>query len=108
MDVGSSLRRNAWLTAVVVTAGLGVTSAVVWQSAGDSESPGLLEPTEPAEQPVFVGDDGFEWIIEEPQVDVSLLAGIHAASRLQYDECQQDFAALTGESSSSRRPLYFC
>lgn len=108
MDVGSSLRRNTWLAAVAATVGLGVTGAVVWQSASDSESPGLLEPAKPAEQPLFVGDDGFEWIIEEPQVDVSFLADVHIASRLQYDKCQQDFAAITGGSSSSRRPLYFC
>jgi len=46
--------------------------------------------------------------MNDPLVDLVDLADVHAASRLQYDECQQGFADIAADPSSSRNPLYFC
>ena len=112
MDVGSTPRRTTWLRAITITltitAGLGVIGSVVWQATDEPEPPSLVEPTEPVDQPLLTGDDEVEWFVDEPQIDFGYLADVHAASRLQFDECQQDFAAITDESSSGRHPLYFC
>ena len=110
MDVGPTSERSTWLRAVAVTAGLGVVGlgSVAWLAAGEPDSPDRVEPTEPVEQPLVVADVDFERIVGDPQVDIGYLAGVHAASRQNYDECQQDFADLTDELSSSRHPLYFC
>jgi hypothetical protein len=53
-------------------------------------------------------DDGLEWIVTDPLVDLGYLADVHASSRLQYDECQQGFADIATDPSSSRNPFYFC
>ncbi len=53
-------------------------------------------------------NETLEWKITEPTVDLGDLAGVHASSRLQYDECQQDYAGIASEPSSGTHPLYFC
>ncbi len=91
-------------------------SVVGWQVLTE-ESAARPEPDQPtridtvetdAEVSGSSLDNGFEWIVTEPSVDLGYLADVHASSRLQYDECQQNFAQVATEPSSGRHPLYFC
>jgi len=119
-------RRGALLTGAVCA--LALAGLAGWQVlADDTTEPAPTEPapTEPAPtadtvvddwqtDPVFDAgpdagpDNGFELLVEAPRTDVSSLAEIHATSRLQYDECQQDYADVAADPSSSRNPMYFC
>lgn len=91
-------------------------SVVGWQVLTE-ESAARPEPDQPTRiDTVETGavvsgsslDSGFEWIVTEPSADLGDLADVHASSRLQYDECQQNFAQVATEPSSGRHPLYFC
>jgi len=85
------------------------TAAVGWQvlATDDTAEP----PPRPAPIEHNVQTDsgpGIEWNVTEPAIDLGELADVHASSRLQYDECQQDYAEVAADPSSSRNPLYFC
>ena len=114
-------RRGALLTGAVCA--LALAGLAGWQVlADDTTEPAPTEPAPTADtvvddwqtDPVFDAgpdagpDNGFELLVEAPRTDVSSLAEIHATSRLQYDECQQDYADVAADPSSSRNPMYFC
>ena len=85
-----------------------VSLAVIAIAAAGLSVRGGSQPAEPAPD-VF---DSIDWqvdgLLDESLLDLADLAEVHATSRLQYDDCQQDYAAISSEMSSSRNPQYFC
>ena len=119
MVFASTTRRSGTARGpIAVGAGLAVAAVAVvgWQALSsdtaappERDRPTLNEtvgtaPIGAASRP----DDGSDWVMNDPLVDLVDLADVHAASRLQYDECQQGFADIAADPSSSRNPLYFC
>lgn len=110
MVSGSTTRRSGAVITVAIVAIAG------WQALSNDNAapPELDRPTNSdtvATTPVgsaSSSDNASDWVTTDPLVDLVDLADIHASSRLQYDECQQGFADISADPSSSRNPLYFC
>lgn len=119
MVSGSTKRRSgAARGPIAIGAGLTVATVVVvgWQAlSNDTAAPPELDrPTNnETVETTPIGstsgaDEASDWATTNPLADLVDLADIHASSRLQYDECQQGFADISADPSSSRNPLYFC
>ena len=78
----------------VVVVGAAATVAPQWLGDDPGDRPA---PTVPTERVVMV-----------PVPDAANMGALHATSRLQFDECQQDYNEISDDPYSSRQPLYFC
>ena len=118
--VFGSLTRRSGTAPGPIAAGAALAVAVVavvgWQAlSNDTAAPPERDRPRHNETVVTTpigaasgSDNRSDWVTNDPLVDLVDLADVHAASRLQYDECQQGFADISADPSSSRNPLYFC